>query len=150
MILNMKFFKWFGITILVIIIMYIFSGTGPVRSAYSKKVLQSDPVFKGFNADCTYHKPSRLLETTNPHFSCISTKSFGVDDQVVEIVRLGKVLSSNGWVLTSKYHQRDVTYRKGKLKFNVQPYNWQPGLSVGEDPKLLIYFAHMTLSDFGN
>ena len=133
---------------LVIIGLYIFGGTGPIRSAYSKKILLNDPIIKELNADCVYIKPSRFIETINPNLSCISTQRFGEDDQVPEIERLEKILLLNGWVLTEKYHPRNVTYRKGKLKFNVQPYHWQPGLSVDDNPKLLINFAHMTLADY--
>lgn len=149
----MKPLKFLGSVFLIIILfmlaVYIFGGTGPIRSAYSKKILLNNPILSELHADCTYFKPSRFLETSNPHLSCITSQRFSEVDQVPEIERIEKVLLSNGWVLTEKYHPRNVTYRNGKLKFNVQPYYWQPGLSVNEDPRLLINFSHMTLADYG-
>ncbi len=141
--------RFVGIMMLIMLGFYIFGATGPIRAAYSKKILSNNPIVPELNADCIYVGPSRFLSTSNPHLSCISTQRFGENEQVPEIERIEKVLQSNGWVLTEKYHPRNVTYRKGKLKFNVQPYYWQSDVSAKENPQLLMYFAHMTLADYG-
>jgi hypothetical protein len=146
----MKLLKWFGVIILVIVSLYLLSETGPIRSAYSKKILLSDPIVPQLNANCTYFKPSRFLSTTNPHLSCITTQRFNEDQQVIEIERLQRILESNGWKVTEKYHPRAVTLRKDKFRFSVQPYHGEPGLGRDEDPRLIIYFGHLTLADYGN
>ena len=143
----MKLLKWLGAIVFIIIIIYLSSATGPMRSAYSKKILLSDPIVPQLSADCTYFKPSRFLETSNPHLSCTTTQRFDETEQVVEIERLQRILESNGWKVTEKYHPRNITLRKDKFKFSVQPYYWEPGMGKDENPKLIIDYGHLTLAD---
>lgn len=133
----------------IIILLALLHPVSPLRSAYSKYVLMSNPVLEDFNADCKYYKPTMFLGPTNPALSCLTEGRFDEEGQRNEIKRIGVALGVKGWTFPSSenFHDRDVTYYKDDMRINIKPYDWEPDRADTE-PKLIINLQHVTQIDY--
>lgn len=149
----MKNYRIILITIILLIIplsLWFFSSTGPLVSKRSEAILSSNSsILTDINATygCTYFRPTKLLETRNPSFSCFSNNWFQIDSEAPkEILRIQDILSSRGWK-TSDYTGINKTFYKDDFSIYVQIYN--PDYSRTNEQikdgkfRLLVIFSHI-------
>ena len=128
---------------IVVLVLIIFPAS-PFRSWYGKHVLLGDPVLSQLQLQnyCKYEEP--IVFGDSPHgplFSCITPDRFNWNDQKTKIDSMRKMLESNSWILSTKetFNDRNVIYYKGKLRIEIQPYEWEHGYA-GKEYKLLVEY----------
>lgn len=141
------------ITVLIFIGLYIFGGTGPMASSFSKKVLKDNlPVLNIINigvdiSNCRYSGPSSLMGTHNPGFECVTETSFNDSSANEAAKQAATILENAGWKASSenfKYDPRQIQFFKDDLSIQIEPYYWQSGVTR-DSYKFLIIFSRMTL-----